>query len=648
MFDLLKTSWRASAAIRIGLAYLVLASLWIWGSDWLALQLLGESAALARVQSWKGELFVLFTAALLFWLVRREERAQAAIQNELQRARNRLEHFVDTSPAVIYALAFDSEIAGGWRVFYVSGNIARLTGYPAADWLAGACLWFDHVHPDDRQRVQQAQSQLLDAGLLKHRYRFRRRDGQYRWIDDELRLYRGPDGEPIEIVGNWRDVTEQEQAEARISHLSRHDALTGLPNRVQLRDRMQTEILEVRREQEAMALLVIDLDRFKYINDSLGHRAGDALLVEMAARLRQAVGPQDTVSRLGGDEFTLLLPRADAEAAAHLAQQLIERISAPCQIDSMGLIVTPSIGIAMFPDDGCDVDALLQAGDTAMYRAKAAGGANFQFYEPGMHLIASRTLQLENALRWALERQELELHYQPQIELCSGRVTGSEALLRWRHPELGLVPPTEFMPIAEASGLILPIGEWVLRTAVAQNKAWQQAGLAPVVVAVNVSAVQFRQAQFPELVSAVLAEAGLEPGWLELELTESVVSADPEEAIDIMERLDRLGVLLSVDDFGTGYSSLSYLKRFPLDRLKIDQSFVRDLGSDTGRLIVSGVIAMARSLGLRTIAEGVETPEQAAALSREGCDEVQGYWYARPMPAGQHERWFRDYRPARR
>jgi EAL domain-containing protein (putative c-di-GMP-specific phosphodiesterase class I) len=266
-----------------------------------------------------------------------------------------------------------------------------------------------------------------------------------------------------------------------------------------------------------------------------------------------------------------------------------------------------------------------------------------------MHLSASRTLQLENALRRALGRHELVLHYQPQIELKTRRVTGCEALLRWTHPQLGMIPPSEFMPIAEASGLILPIGEWVLRTAVAQNRAWQQAGLAPALMAVNVSAVQFRQTQFPELVRAVLDEAGLPPGWLELELTESVVSADPEAAIRIMEQLDLLGVQLSVDDFGTGYSSLSYLKRFPIDKLKIDQSFVRDLGRDPGStLIVSGVIAMARALGLKTIAEGVETAEQAATLAREGSDEVQGYWYARPMPADQYERWLRDYLPAAR
>lgn len=767
----------ALASVRIGLVYLVLASLWIWSSDWLALQLLGSPAAVTRAQSWKGELFVLFTATLLFFLVRSEEKAQAAIQDELRRTRTQLEHFVDTSASIIYALAPDPVRPGGWQVSYVSGNVTRLMGYPPADWIGHADFWYEHIHPDDRQRVQQAQQQLHASGQLMHRYRFRHRDGQYRWIDDQLQLGRGADGQPVEIVGSWRDVTEQEQAqqqllaekrrwrfavdgsdlglwdwnladdtvffstrwktmlgyseeqignqlsdwesrvhphdrprvmadvqrhlrgevdfyvnehrvrckdgsykwildrgqvverdergqvlrmigthtdltalkqreqaEITIAHLTHHDGLTGLPNRVLLRERIEAGLAQARREQEPLALMFIDVDRFKYINDSLGHKAGDALLIEMAARLKQAVRPQDTVSRMGGDEFTLLLPQTDAQGAAHLAQELIEQISAPSRIAGMDLIVTPSIGIAIYPGDGQDVDSLLQAGDTAMYRAKAAGGGNFQFYEPGMHLSASRTLQLENALRRALERDELELHYQPQIELGTRRVIGCEALLRWRHPQLGLVPPSEFIPIAEQSGLILPIGEWVLRTAAAQNKAWQAAGLGQSVVAVNVSPVQFRQMQLAHAVRSVLEQAGLEPGWLELELTEGVVSADPEAAVSIMEQLDRLGVQLSVDDFGTGYSSLSYLKRFPIDRLKIDQSFMRDLERDPGTaLIVAGVIAMARSLGLRTIAEGVETAAQADWLVSAGCDEVQGYRYARPMPAQQYERWLRDY-----
>ncbi len=638
----------AKASVRIALVYSVLASLWIWGSDWLALQWLDDPAVVMRAQSWKGMSFVLFTTALLYFMVRREERTQAAIQDELRGTRCQLEHFVDSDTSIIYALVPDQSVEGGWTVSYVSGNVERLTGYPPAEWLARAGFWHEHVHPDDREQVLAGVGRHLrgEGDFYASEHRVRCQDGSYKWILDRGQVVeRDGQGQALRMIGTHADLTtlkQRKQVEARLSHMTHHDALTGLPNRVLLRERIESEMAHAWREQEALALMFIDVDRFKFINDSLGHKAGDALLLEIAERLRQAVRQQDTVSRMGGDEFTLLLPQTDAEGAAHLAQELIERISAPSLIEGMELVVTPSIGIAVFPGDGQDVDALLQAGDTAMYRAKAAGGANFQFYEPDMHRSASRTLQIENALRWALERHELELHYQPQIELRSGRVIGCEALLRWRHPKLGLVAPSEFMPIAEDSGLILPIGEWVLRAAVAQNKAWQEAGLTPSLVAVNVSALQFRQAQFAELVSSILVEAGLEACWLELELTESVVSEDLGEAVRIMEQLDRLGVQLSVDDFGTGYSSLAYLRRFPLDKLKIDQSFVRDLGSDPDSvLIVAGVITMARSLGLRTIAEGVETPEQLAVLTAEGCDEVQGYWHARPMHAAQYERWFR-------
>jgi diguanylate cyclase (GGDEF)-like protein/PAS domain S-box-containing protein len=636
----------APASVRIGLSYLVLASLWIWGSDWLTLQWLADSAALTRAQSWKGGFFVLFTAALLFVLVRREERVAAAIQQQLLAEQRRWRFAVDGSDLGLW----DWDLTTG-SVFF-SPRWKTMLGYAEADIGHQLSEWESRIHPDDKARAMADLERHLRGGsdFYVSEHRVRCKDGSYKWILDRGQVVeRNEQGQALRMIGTHTDLTtlkQRELAEITIAHLTRHDSLTGLPNRVLLRDRIEAALAHARREPEPLALMFIDIDRFKFINDSLGHRAGDALLVEIASRLRQAVRQQDTVSRMGGDEFTLLLPQTDAEGAAHLAQVLIERISAPSLIEGMELIVTPSIGIAIFPGDGQDVDALLQAGDTAMYRAKTAGGADFQFYEPGMHQNASRMLQLENALRWALERDELELHYQPKIGLRTRQVAGCEALLRWRHPELGLVAPDEFIPIAEACGLILPIGEWVLRTALAQHKTWQNAGLAPSVVAVNVSAIQFRQAQFPEFVRSVLAELGLEPAALELELTESVVSADPEEAIRIMEQLDRLGVQLSVDDFGTGYSALSYLKRFPIHKLKIDQSFVRDLGRDSASaLIVAGVIAMARSLGLRTIAEGVESAAQVDWLRSAGCDEVQGYRYASPLPAGQYEGWLRNYLP---
>ncbi|HYR26514.1 MAG TPA: EAL domain-containing protein, partial [Aquabacterium sp.] len=425
--------------------------------------------------------------------------------------------------------------------------------------------------------------------------------------------------------------------------MTHYDALTDLPNRTLLRDRIELATRHAQRQHDSVALILIDLDRFKYINDSLGHGTGDSMLMEIAKRLKNLVRHQDTVSRMGGDEFTLLLPHTDADGAAHLAQKAIERIAAPHLIDGHELSITPSIGIAMFPADAQEIDTLLQCSDAAMYRAKRAGGNQFQFYAPDLHRHANRVLHIENALRRAIERQELTLHYQPQVDLHTRKVVGCEALLRWQHPELGMVAPADFIPIAEESGLILTVGEWVLHTAATQARAWHDAGHTDLVMAVNVSAVQFRQTHFPDLVQQALETAGLPPRWLEVELTESVMSEAPDNAIRIMDRLHAQGIQLSIDDFGTGYSSLAYLKRFNVNKLKIDQSFVRDLTTDTtSESIVGGVIAIARSLGLRTIAEGVETAEQAAALRTKGCDEAQGYWYARPMPAPEFEQWLRD------
>ena len=358
--------------------------------------------------------------------------------------------------------------------------------------------------------------------------------------------------------------------------------------------------------------------------------------------MRYQVREQDTVARLGGDEFVFILPDTDAHGAAHVAQKLLEAIAKPLQIEHHELIVTPSIGIAMYPQDGLDFEALAQHADLAMYQAKQEGRNAFRFFAPDMQQHSVRTLMLEGALRRAMERNQLSLYYQPQLSLETGRVIGIEALLRWKHHELGMISPAEFIPIAERSGLILPIGEWVLRTAAEQLSSWIDSGLEPIIMAVNLSAVQFRHPNLPELVSRILDEAGLAPKYLELELTESVASDDPTAAIAIMADLHARGVCMSIDDFGTGYSSLSYLKRFQVYKLKIDQSFVRDITVDPeDKAIVRAIISMAQSLGLQTIAEGVETLEQLEFLRAHGCDEVQGYFCSKPLPALDCENYLR-------
>ena len=437
-------------------------------------------------------------------------------------------------------------------------------------------------------------------------------------------------------------VQEQQAAEARIQQLAHFDPLTGLPNRALLHERSSQAIQMARRNGEPLALLFLDLDHFKNVNDSLGHRVGDELLKVLAQRLQLTVREQDTVSRLGGDEFLLLLPGTDGPGAARVAAKVMAQATLPFHIDQNELTVTQSIGIALFPGDGADFDTLSKRADIAMYRAKRDGRNNFRFFTGEMQAQSLRTMRLETALRRALERDQLCLHYQPQMSLEGHRVIGAEALLRWQHPDLGRVSPAEFIPIAEASGLILPIGEWVLREAVQQLKRWIDGGMAPITVAVNLSSVQFRHADLPALVTRILAEAGLPPELLELELTEGVAMVDPQGAIAVMDDLFERGVRMSIDDFGTGYSSLSYLKKFRVYKLKIDQSFVRDITEDPeDKAIVGAIIGMSASLGLRTIAEGVETQGQLDFLRERGCHEVQGYFISRPLPADEFQAFVR-------
>ena len=438
------------------------------------------------------------------------------------------------------------------------------------------------------------------------------------------------------------NITERKNSEIRIQKLAHFDQLTGLLNRSALIDHFKLFLSIAQRSSEQLAVLFLDLDHFKDVNDSLGHSIGDQLLMEVTKRLKSTLREQDTLSRQGGDEFILILPNTDANGAALVASKLIDVISSPCQIEQHELIITPSIGIAIFPHDGEDFETLSKNADVAMYRAKQEGRHDFRFFTPEMQAHSERTLQLSNALCHALARNELTLHYQPQISIQDGHVVGAEALLRWQHPELGAIPPAEFIPVAEGNGQILPIGEWVLRTAAKQLRGWIDGGLPPMIMAVNLSAVQFRNTNLPKLVISVLDELGLPHEYLELELTEAVAMNDPLGAIEVMDKLHEQGIRMSIDDFGTGYSSLNYLKRFKVYKLKIDQSFVRDVISDSGdKAIVTAIINMASSLGMQTIAEGVETAGQLAFLRLQGCDEVQGYYFSKPLPGEQFEQFVR-------
>jgi diguanylate cyclase (GGDEF)-like protein/PAS domain S-box-containing protein len=481
------------------------------------------------------------------------------------------------------------------------------------------------------QRVMKGESGMLEFEIVG-------RKGTRRWLETHAAPMRGADGEIESLLGISRDITERKSSEERIQYLANFDALTGLPNRNLLADHLKYAISLVKRSNGNLAVMFIDLDRFKDINDTLGHSVGDAFLVEVGARLKTVLRESDTASRLGGDEFILVLPDTDAQGAAHIVDKLLEAISRPYQVEQYALIVTASIGIAIYPHDGENLETLSRSADTAMYRAKEEGRNGYRFFTAEMQKSATRHMQLVNAMHRALEQGQFQLHYQPQFSVCDGEIIGFEALLRWDHPELGSISPTEFIPVAEDCGLILPIGDWVMRTAVRQLKYWLDQGFPPMVIAVNLSAVQFRHRSLPNLVSSILHEAKLPPELLELELTESVAMHDPQGAIAVMNALHERGVRMSIDDFGTGYSSLNYLKKFRVYKLKIDKSFIEDISTDgEDRAIVAAIISMSRSLGLHTIAEGVETAEQLDFLREQGCNEAQGYYFSRPLPAAQIE-----------
>lgn len=440
-------------------------------------------------------------------------------------------------------------------------------------------------------------------------------------------------GEINKYISVSSDITESKQAEDRIRYLAYFDPLTDLPNRTLLRDRTEQLLLAARHEQHSAALLCLDIDNFKNINDSLGHMIGDQLVQEVARRVVQAMDVGATVGRLGGDEFLIVLGEADATGAMHAAQQLLNDIAQPYAAGEIPLNITASIGITLFPRDGENFDELHKNADIALYKAKELGRNRYHFFTPELNNAALERLTLENALRSALGNGELMLHYQPQVQIDNGRIFGVEALLRWSHPQLGAVSPARFIPIAEESGLIGAIGEWVMFEACRQAKAWQEAGLPPVAVAVNASTRQFSLSDMYQTVRRVLEETGVAPELLEVEITESLLAQDLEKTLEVLRRIKALGVHIAVDDFGTGYSSLAYLKRFPIDKLKIDQSFVRDLETDLDdRAIAAGVVNLGHSLGLTVIAEGIETEEQRQLLHGLGCDEAQGYLFSRPQP----------------
>jgi len=473
---------------------------------------------------------------------------------------------------------------------------------------------------------------LQGRALTDVELRRRRKDGSIIDISLSITLLYDSKGDINGGMGIFTDITERKQAEEMIKYMAYHDSLTQLPNRNLFNERLKQALADAERNKTNVAVLFIDLDRFKVINDSLGHAFGDLLLKSVSRRLQGCLRDHDTIARQGGDEFTVILHDCTEESAKNVAERMINELANPFVLNNHEVTISPSIGISLYPSDGTNPDTLIRNADRAMYQAKDHGKNNYQFYEKDMEAQYTKRLKLENDLRKALARKEFVLYYQPQVDIHSHEVIGVEALIRWNHPENGFISPAEFIPLAEETGLIVPIGEWVLYTACLQNKAWQDAGYTPMRMSVNLSARQFRQTDIDVLVDRVLKETGLDPKYLDLEITENMSMFDVDMTTETLQKLKRLGVNISIDDFGTGYSSLNYLKRFPIDSLKIDQSFVHDIHSDTDdAAIVKAILAMAHSLDLKVVAEGVETERQLSFLKEQKCDQAQGYFFNRPL-----------------
>ena len=609
-------------------------------------QLADEGAAHefeARWQGPRGESWALLSASRLQYQSQDAVLTTFSPINTIKRMEARLKLWASVFEATSEGiLVFDVRR----KILLANAALLRASGYRAEE-MVGREPDFLYAERFDAEAQGRLWQTVSDHGAWQGEYWLRRKNGAEtpHWL--MMNTVRDEQGEPSHTIALFVDITERKAQEEKIRHLAHHDALTGLPNRLLFDERLKLSLQQAERHREQVALLFIDLDRFKNINDTLGHHVGDGLLQSVARRLLDTVRAGDTVCRQGGDEFVVILNDvADVEEVAHIVEQrLIPLIlQTHCVADIM-LHISCSVGIALYPEDGKDMDILLRNADAAMYAAKASGRNNFQFFNAENNRHAVERIALETQLNGALERNELELYVQPIIDIASGQLVVVEALLRWRHPALGLVPPAKFIPIAEECGLIDLIGHWVIVEACRLHQLWIAQGSGPVTVAVNVSPVQFKRSDFVDSVCATLRASNLSASCLQLELTESLMMSDSDRALQQLRQLKTLGFSLSLDDFGTGFSSLSYLQRYPFDKLKIDRSFVRDMIEDPADLAITRTIAsLGKTLGMRVVAEGVEHPEELALLKTLGCDEVQGYHVAKPMPAHEFAAWIADFR----
>ena len=523
---------------------------------------------------------------------------------------------------------------GESRIQAVNPAFTAITGYDVSEVL-GKTPAVLSSGKQDAEFYRDMWRHLLEDGKWTGEIWNRRKNGEIypEWLN--ITAIHDRQGHLQQYVCLFTDISEHKQAEEKLRYQAYHDPLTDLPNRLMYTEHLDMALPQAQRREQMCGVMMLDLDHFKNVNDTFGHECGDKLLILVAQRLRECIRKEDTLARMGGDEFTFLLSLVDdIKDVARVAEKILASFAHPVTIDGKDLFITPSIGISLFPSDGKDAETLLKNADAAMYRAKEGGRNAYQFYTADMNAQAQERMSLENDLRRALENGELEMYYQPKVAAKDGRIVAAEALIRWHHPTRGFVSPGEFIPLAEEDGLILPIGEWLLNEVCRQIRRWRDAGLTVPCIAVNLSGRQFQRQNLPDLLAQAIADAGIEPGDLELELTEGTIMSNAESNIEMLVLLKRMGMSLAIDDFGTGYSSLSYLKRFPVDVLKIDYSFVRDIVTDGNSAeLVRSVIGMAHGLKLEVVAEGVETPEQLAFLRQHGCDLIQGFLFSKAVPA---------------